>query len=95
MGVPVVSLRGLSHVARVGEGLLERAGLGSLSARSIEVYVSTAVASQKTWIVFHRCVMDCAPEPRNTWQMDLASRAKSKMGTVGCEKIVRQQNIGG
>jgi predicted O-linked N-acetylglucosamine transferase (SPINDLY family) len=43
MGVPVISLRGSSHVARVGEGLLERIGLRDLSANSIEQYVATAV----------------------------------------------------
>ncbi len=43
MGVPVVSLRGKSHVARVTPALLDRMGLGNLAAPTIEDYVQTAI----------------------------------------------------
>jgi protein O-GlcNAc transferase len=44
MGVPVVNLRGSSHVSRVGQALLERAGLGHLATRSLDEYVCSAVS---------------------------------------------------
>jgi predicted O-linked N-acetylglucosamine transferase (SPINDLY family) len=43
MGVPVVSVRGSSHVSRVGQALLERAGLGDFAAHSLRDYISLAV----------------------------------------------------
>jgi predicted O-linked N-acetylglucosamine transferase (SPINDLY family) len=43
MGVPVINLRGSSHVSRVGQALLERAGLGHLAAGSIDDYIRSAV----------------------------------------------------
>jgi predicted O-linked N-acetylglucosamine transferase (SPINDLY family) len=43
MGVPVANLRGSSHVSRVGQALLERAGLGYLATDSVNQYVSLAV----------------------------------------------------
>jgi protein O-GlcNAc transferase len=43
MGVPVVSLRGNSHVSRVTPAILERVGLGSLAACSEDEYVRIAV----------------------------------------------------
>jgi protein O-GlcNAc transferase len=44
MGVPVVSLRGASHVSRVTPALLERMDLGHLAARTVQQYVDTAAA---------------------------------------------------
>lgn len=44
MGVPVVTLRGASHVARVGASLLERIGLPDLVATSRRQYVEIAKA---------------------------------------------------
>lgn len=43
MGVPVVSLRGKSHVARVTPALLDRMRLGNLAAPTVEDYVKTAI----------------------------------------------------
>ncbi|MBN9663699.1 MAG: tetratricopeptide repeat protein [Acidobacteria bacterium] len=43
MGVPVVGLRGHSHVARVTPALLDRMGLGHLAATTTHDYVRTAV----------------------------------------------------
>lgn len=43
MGVPVVTLRGHSHVARVTPALLDRMGLGHLATTTVEEYVRTAV----------------------------------------------------
>ncbi len=43
MGVPVVTMRGSSHVARIGQGLLERCGLGFLAGESEAGYVQAAV----------------------------------------------------
>lgn len=43
MGVPVVTLAGHSHVARVGASLLETAGLGDLVAESAGEYTEKAV----------------------------------------------------
>lgn len=43
MGVPVVTLAGYSHVARVGASLLETVGLGDLVAESAGEYVEKAV----------------------------------------------------
>jgi len=43
MGVPVVSLAGQSHVARVGVSLLNNAGLPELVAESAEQYLQIAV----------------------------------------------------
>jgi predicted O-linked N-acetylglucosamine transferase (SPINDLY family) len=43
MGVPVISLAGRSHVARVGTSILSRAGLSDLVAESAEEYVRLAV----------------------------------------------------
>lgn len=42
MGVPVVTLAGLPHAARVGVSLLECVGMGELVAASPEQYVQTA-----------------------------------------------------
>lgn len=44
MGVPVVTLAGATHVARVGASLLSAAGLPELVARTPDDYVSKAVA---------------------------------------------------
>lgn len=44
MGVPVVNLQGATHPGRVGQALLERVGLGHLSAASLDGYVETALA---------------------------------------------------
>lgn len=44
MGVPVVSLAGKTHVARVGLSILNRAGLADLAASSADEYVAKAVA---------------------------------------------------
>lgn len=44
MGVPVVSLRGHTHVSRVTPALLDRMGLSHLAAGSPDDYVRTAVA---------------------------------------------------
>jgi protein O-GlcNAc transferase len=49
MGVPVVARSGLSHVARVGTAILERAGLGCLVANSSEDYVRLAVELAAQW----------------------------------------------
>jgi predicted O-linked N-acetylglucosamine transferase (SPINDLY family) len=43
MGVPVVSLRGTVHAARVGASLLERVGLGELVASDARSYVRIAL----------------------------------------------------
>ena len=43
MGVPVVSLRGQTHVSRVTPGLLDRVGLGRFAAQTRDGYVDTAV----------------------------------------------------
>ena len=43
MGVPVITVRGNSHVSRVGQGLLERAGVESFAAPTVEGYVAEAV----------------------------------------------------
>jgi predicted O-linked N-acetylglucosamine transferase (SPINDLY family) len=43
MGVPVVTLRGNSYVARVAPALLDRLGLGDLAADSADGYVRRAV----------------------------------------------------
>ncbi|MGC4051095.1 MAG: tetratricopeptide repeat protein [Paludibaculum sp.] len=43
MGVPVVTLRGHFHAARVTPAILDRMGLGQLAASSEEGYVKTAV----------------------------------------------------
>jgi protein O-GlcNAc transferase len=43
MGVPVVALQGISHVARVGSALLNRVGMQDWVARSPEEYVEIAV----------------------------------------------------
>lgn len=44
MGVPVVSLTGARHAARVSHSLLSAAGLGELVADSAEKYEEMAVA---------------------------------------------------
>jgi predicted O-linked N-acetylglucosamine transferase (SPINDLY family) len=44
MGVPVVTLKGDMHVARVGATLLASVGLAELAAGSPQEYVQTAVA---------------------------------------------------
>jgi predicted O-linked N-acetylglucosamine transferase (SPINDLY family) len=44
MGVPVVTLRGDRHAARVGASLLARVGLAALVADDLDGYVATAVA---------------------------------------------------
>lgn len=44
MGVPVVTLAGRAHVARVGASILTRAGLGDLVAETEEMYVERALA---------------------------------------------------
>ena len=43
MGVPVVSLAGITHFSRVGLSLLNRIGLGNLATQAPEQYVRTAV----------------------------------------------------
>jgi len=43
MGVPVISLRGETHVSRVGFSILTVAGLGELSAGTQEEYVEKAI----------------------------------------------------
>ncbi|MFZ5908197.1 MAG: tetratricopeptide repeat protein [Nitrospirota bacterium] len=47
MGVPVVTLSGFHHTARVGTSLLINAGIRELAAASEEEYVATAVALAK------------------------------------------------
>jgi predicted O-linked N-acetylglucosamine transferase (SPINDLY family) len=42
MGVPVVTLAGDRHAARVGASMLTRVGLGDLVASSPQAYVETA-----------------------------------------------------
>jgi predicted O-linked N-acetylglucosamine transferase (SPINDLY family) len=42
MGVPVITLAGRSHVARVGAGLLQQAGMGAWVASSMNEYVALA-----------------------------------------------------
>jgi predicted O-linked N-acetylglucosamine transferase (SPINDLY family) len=44
MGVPVITLRGDRHAARVGASLLTRIGLDALIADDADAYVATAVA---------------------------------------------------
>jgi predicted O-linked N-acetylglucosamine transferase (SPINDLY family) len=44
MGVPVITLAGDRHAARVGASLLECIGAGELVARSEQEYVDKAVA---------------------------------------------------
>ncbi len=44
MGVPVVTLEGTTHAARVGSSLLRCVGLGELVATSVDGYVSIAAA---------------------------------------------------
>jgi protein O-GlcNAc transferase len=44
MGVPVVTLEGLTHHARVGSSLLQSIGLPALIGRSVDKYVSMAAA---------------------------------------------------
>jgi predicted O-linked N-acetylglucosamine transferase (SPINDLY family) len=44
MGVPVVNLRGSTHAGRVGQALLQRAGLGHLSTSTLEGYGDIAIA---------------------------------------------------
>lgn len=44
MGVPVVTLTGANHVARVGASLLTHCGLTELVASDMEGYIATAVA---------------------------------------------------
>lgn len=44
MGVPVITLSGDRHAARVGESLLTRLDLNDLVARDVEAYVAKAVA---------------------------------------------------
>ena len=43
MGVPVVTLEGVTHCARVGSSLLQSIGLPQLVARSVDEYVAIAV----------------------------------------------------
>jgi protein O-GlcNAc transferase len=44
MGVPVVSLAGVTHASRVGVSILENVGLSELVALNTDQYVDTAVA---------------------------------------------------
>lgn len=44
MGVPVVSLAGVGHVARVGASILTQCGLSDLVAQDEESYIATAAA---------------------------------------------------
>ena len=44
MGVPVISVVGEKHVARMGFSLLNRVGIGELAATSLQGYVETATA---------------------------------------------------
>jgi predicted O-linked N-acetylglucosamine transferase (SPINDLY family) len=44
MGVPVVTLAGREHRARVGASLLTAAGCGAWIAQDVEAYVSKAAA---------------------------------------------------
>jgi predicted O-linked N-acetylglucosamine transferase (SPINDLY family) len=44
MGIPVVTLRGERHAARVGASLLGQAGLPDLIAGSVDGYVGIALA---------------------------------------------------
>jgi tetratricopeptide (TPR) repeat protein len=43
MGVPVITVEGDRHVARMGYALLNRVGLGQLAAKNVEEYVESAV----------------------------------------------------
>jgi predicted O-linked N-acetylglucosamine transferase (SPINDLY family)/predicted SAM-dependent methyltransferase len=47
MGVPVITLAGKSHVARVGSSILGRVGLGDLVAESPQQYLDKAIALAK------------------------------------------------
>ena len=49
MGVPVVTLEGAWHVARVGASILSTAGLADWIAGSPEAYIETAVAAAGDW----------------------------------------------
>jgi predicted O-linked N-acetylglucosamine transferase (SPINDLY family) len=52
MGLPVITLAGRSHVARVGVSMLENVGLSELVASSENEYVECAVklASNAAWL---------------------------------------------
>jgi protein O-GlcNAc transferase len=43
MGVPVITVRGESHMGRVGESLLSNVGLAELIAGSLDEYIELAV----------------------------------------------------
>jgi len=61
MGVPVVTVSGLSHASRVGASLLNAAGLPELAAPTIDQYITTAAdlaADHPRLTAYHRTLRD-------------------------------------